>query len=280
MGDSVFVSYARLDQDFVLQLAQALKEHGVSIWIDQWNIPAGADWNRSIDDAIRNSNQFLIVLSPAATASETGGEVGGELRRALEQHKKIVPILYQPCEIPRQLLEIESADFSGGLNEELVDRLAGELCGKKPEVPQSERIKFISALYGVPKDARAFDEDLSHAQAVDLSKRLSDAQFIALRNISAWRNRYDRNARIILTSDALKQVGGSTFETARTFEILTQFGLFRVSPDSRQGNRADLSYDYTPLFFAYTNLQRYLRVANDVETEEAADSEYWLSSRG
>ena len=280
MGDSVFVSYARLDQDFVLQLAQALKEHGVSIWIDQWNIPAGADWNRSIDDAIRNSNQFLIVLSPAATASETGGEVGGELRRALEQHKKIVPILYQPCEIPRQLLEIESADFSGGLNEALVDRLAGELCGKKPEVPPSERIKFISALYGVPKDARAFDEDLSHAQAVDLSKRLSDAQFIALRNISAWRNRYDRNARIILTSDALKQVGGSTFETARTFEILTQFGLFRVSPDSRQGNRADLSYDYTPLFFAYTNLQRYLRVANDLENEEAADSEYWLSSRG
>ncbi len=63
MGDSVFVSYARLDQDFVLQLAQALKEQGVSIWIDQWDIPVGANWNRSIDDAIRNSNKFLIVLS-------------------------------------------------------------------------------------------------------------------------------------------------------------------------------------------------------------------------
>ena len=198
----------------------------------------------------------------------------------MEQHKKIVPILYQPCEIPRQLLEIESADFSGGLNEALVDRLAGELCGKILRVPPSERIKFINALYGVPKDARAFDEDLSHAQALELSKRLSDAQFIALRNISAWRNRYDRNARIILTSDALKRIGGSTLETARSFEILTQFGLFTVSPDSRQGNRSDLSYDYTPLFFAYTNLQRYLQVRNGLENEEAADSEYWLSSRG
>ena len=47
MGESVFVSYARLDQDFVLQLAQALKEQGVSIWIDQWDIPLGANWNRS-----------------------------------------------------------------------------------------------------------------------------------------------------------------------------------------------------------------------------------------
>ena len=280
MGDSVFVSYARLDQDFVLQLAQALKERGVSIWIDQWDIPAGANWDRSIDDAIRNSNKFLIVLSPAATASENAGEVGGELRRALEQHKEIVPVLYRPCEIPRQLLEIESADFSGGLNKELVDSLARELCGEKPKVPASERIKFINALYGVPKDARAFDEDLSHAQALELSKRLSDAQFIALRNISAWRNRYDRDARIILTSDALKRIGGSTFETARSFEVLTQFGLFTVSPSSRQGNRADLSYDYTPLFFSYTNLQRYLRVGNGLENEEAADSEYWLSPRG
>jgi hypothetical protein len=279
MNDSVFVSYARLDQDFVLQLAQALKERGVSIWIDQWEIPVGANWDRSIDDAIRNSKKFLIVLSPAATASENTG-VRGELQRALEQHKEIVPVLYQPCEIPRQLLEIEFVDFSRGLNEELVDRLAGEVCGEKPEVPPSERIKFINALYGVPKDARAFDEDLSHAQALELSKRLSDGQFIALRNISAWRNRYDRDARIILTSDALKRIGGSTFETARTFEVLAQFGLFTVSPDSRQGNRSDLSYDYTPLFFSYTNLQRYLRVANELETEEAADSEYWLSSRG
>jgi hypothetical protein len=280
MNDSVFVSYARLDQDFVLQLAQALKERGVSIWIDQWDIPLGANWDRCIDDAIRNSNKFLIVLSPAATASESAGEVRGELRRALEQQKEIVPVLYQPCEIPRQLLEINYADFSGGLNEELLDRLARRLLEQEPEVPQSERIKFINALHDVPKDARAFDEDLSHAQAVELSKRLSDAQFIALRNISAWRNRYDRDARIILTSDALKRIGGSTLETARSFEILTQFGLFTVSPDSRQGNRSDLSYDYTPLFFTYTNLQRYLRVANELETEEAADSEYWLSSRG
>lgn len=279
MGDSVFVSYARLDHDFVLQLAQALKEHGVSIWIDQWDIPLGADWDRSIDDAIRTSNQFLIVLSPAATASENAGEVRGELRRALEQHKEIVPVLYQPCEIPRQLLDIESADFSGGFNEELVDSLARWLRGEKPKVPQSERIKFINSLYGVPVNARAFDDDLSHAQALELSKRLSDAQFIALRDISAWRNRYDRDARIIARSDALKHVGGSTFETARSFEVLTQFGLFTVSPNSRQRNRSDLSYDYTPLFFAYTNLQRYLRVGKGLENEEAVDSERWLSSR-
>jgi hypothetical protein len=43
VSDSVFISYARLDQDCVLQLAQALKERGVPVWIDKWNIPVGAD---------------------------------------------------------------------------------------------------------------------------------------------------------------------------------------------------------------------------------------------
>jgi TIR domain len=275
MSDSIFISYARLDQDFVLPLAERLKEHGFTVWVDQWNIPLGADWDRVIDEAIRDCNRFLIVLSPAATASEYAGEVRGELRRALEQHKEIVPVLYQPCEIPRQLLNIETFDLTSGLNDAGIESLARRLRGDTSEVPPSNRLKFIQGLYAVPKDARAFEDEFTHAVAVDLSKRLTDAQFDALRELKAKRDRYDLGARGIVRSDVLKRIGGSTLEATRSLDVFIQFGLLALSANPRQRNHSDPGYDYTPLFFGYTNLQSYL--GGDTTAE---DREYWLSSKG
>jgi formylglycine-generating enzyme required for sulfatase activity len=109
MGDHVFICYARQDQDFVLKLAANLKERGVPVWLDQWDIPASADWDLTIDNALYDCAQFLIVLSPAARASR---EVRGELRTALDENKLIVPVLYQTCRIPRQLRLIQHVDFT------------------------------------------------------------------------------------------------------------------------------------------------------------------------
>lgn len=256
MSDSVFISYARLDQDYVLQLAQALKERGVPVWIDKWNIPVGADWSRAIDVAIRDCTRFLIVLSPAATVSEDAGEVGGELQLALNLQKGIGSVLYQPCEIPRQLLRIEYIDLSSGLNEASVDLLARWCNGEVlPEVPSSDRLKFIDKLQSFPKDDQAFDEEFSHTVALELSKRLSDAQFKALRDLKTLRDRYGYGARGIVESEILERIGGPTWEARRTFEALGQFGFLAFSADPRQRNHPDPGYDYTSLFFGYTNLQ-------------------------
>ncbi len=100
MGNHIFICYARKDSEFVLKLATNLKSRGVSVWLDQWNIPPGANYNRSIDTAIVDCAQFLIVLSPAVVDSV---EVEGEWLMALEEKKTIVPVLYQECRIPRQL---------------------------------------------------------------------------------------------------------------------------------------------------------------------------------
>ena len=109
MGDHVFICYAREDQDFVLKLAANLKERGARVWLDQWDISPSADWDLTIDNALYDCAQFLIVLSPAAVAS---GEVRGELRTALDENKPIVPVLYQTCRIPRRLKLIQHVDFT------------------------------------------------------------------------------------------------------------------------------------------------------------------------
>jgi serine/threonine protein kinase len=105
----VFICYAREDEAFVLQLAGNLKGRDVPVWLDQWDIPAGADWDRSIDDAIYDCAKFIIVLSSQSVESS---EVRGELRTALDERKPIVPVIHSRCRVPRQLRTIQHVDFT------------------------------------------------------------------------------------------------------------------------------------------------------------------------
>jgi len=108
LGAHVFFCYAREDRTFALELAGRLKARGVVVWVDLWDIPPTADWDRSIDRALADCAYFLIVLSPASIERR---EVRGELRTALDDNKPIVSVLYKPCLVPRQLRVIQQIDF-------------------------------------------------------------------------------------------------------------------------------------------------------------------------
>ena len=137
MGDHIFVCYAREDAGFVLRLAASLQARGVPVWLDQWNIKGGTDWDHSIDSALHDCAQFLIVLSPAAVASD---EVRGELRTALDKKKPVVPVLRQTCDIPRRLLLTQYVDFTGRSPDDVatLDLLVRAL-GMQAESPLPQR---------------------------------------------------------------------------------------------------------------------------------------------
>ncbi|HKG13167.1 MAG TPA: toll/interleukin-1 receptor domain-containing protein [Pyrinomonadaceae bacterium] len=100
---------------------------GAPVWLDQWDIPSGADWDYEIDRALYDCRHFLIVLSPAAVESE---EVRGELRTALEEDKRVVPVLYRACRVPRRLRLLQHIDCTGadsGPGEEAVRLLLDAL---------------------------------------------------------------------------------------------------------------------------------------------------------
>jgi hypothetical protein len=109
-GTRTFVSYARDDQDFVLQLATGLKARGLSLWVDQWDIPDAVDWNQAIDRGLHDCSHLVIVLSPSSIGSQ---QVRGELQVALDEGKKVVPVLYRACAIPRVLRLVQHIDATG-----------------------------------------------------------------------------------------------------------------------------------------------------------------------
>jgi hypothetical protein len=156
MSNRVFFCYAREDEAFVVPLAQQLKQRGVAVWLDQWDISAEADWDKSIDQALHDCARFLIVLSPSSVSS---GEVRGELREALDLGKPILPVLYKPCEIPRQLRVIQFVDFSGPRNnhEEALEKLLSACRG------QAEEVKLVRATLPLAAGKRHVRPDWAHA---------------------------------------------------------------------------------------------------------------------
>jgi TIR domain/PEGA domain len=134
-SERVFVSYAREDEAFVLRLASALKARGIPIWLDQWDISPGADWDRTIDRALRESGKVIVILSPNAVASR---QVRAEVQVAVDaEEKAIFPVLYRDCEVPRTLALYQRCDFRNSCNfEPKLARLAKALGAEANAPPE------------------------------------------------------------------------------------------------------------------------------------------------
>ncbi|MEM7085304.1 MAG: TIR domain-containing protein [Bacteroidota bacterium] len=106
---NIFISYSRSDSAFVLELAKKLRASGAQIWLDQLDIRPGTAWDDSIEKALANSNTVLVVLSEASVTSKN---VNDEYSYALEEEKRVVPVLLEACEIPFRLRRLQYTDFS------------------------------------------------------------------------------------------------------------------------------------------------------------------------
>ena len=104
-----FISYSRSDAEFALRLASDLRSAGQAIWLDQLDIAPGARWDREVEQALKGCGRLLLILSPASAQSEN---VQDEIGYALQQHKLIIPVLHQPCDIPLRLLRLQYIDFT------------------------------------------------------------------------------------------------------------------------------------------------------------------------
>lgn len=121
---TVFVSYARQDQDFVSRLANNLLKHDIDVWLDLYRIEPGRSWARQIGEALDDCRIMLLVLSPNAVDSEN---VDDEWNYFLDQKKKVVSVLHQPCKIPYRLSKLQYVDFDTTDFDQALARLVATL---------------------------------------------------------------------------------------------------------------------------------------------------------
>jgi len=104
-----FISYGRVDHEFAVKLAIALRESNFAIWLDQLDIPTGARWDTEVEKALNECEIFLVILTPESIASEN---VKDEIGFAIDHGMRILPILLKNCEIPLRLRRLQYVDFT------------------------------------------------------------------------------------------------------------------------------------------------------------------------
>ena len=118
----LFISYARVDKPFCVQIAETLDVH--EYWYDQ-RLYAGQEWWKEILSRLDWCEGFIYLMSPESLTSEYCQK---EFRLAVTTGKLIFPVLIHPdAQIPDRIKQLQYADLSHGLTTEGVRMLLNSI---------------------------------------------------------------------------------------------------------------------------------------------------------
>lgn len=126
----VFISHASEDKDDIVRpLANALKEEGLSVWYDEFELKIGDSLRRKIDQGLSKSRFGIVVISRAFIKKGwTNYELDGLMTKAVSGQQTLLPIWH---DITKQ----EVIDYSPSLadkvarntSQETVEEIASEI---------------------------------------------------------------------------------------------------------------------------------------------------------
>lgn len=118
---TLFISYSRVDSDFVDRLQTSLYLKGFDAWVDRRKIEGTQVWSREIERAIARCDIFLVILSPEAAESDW---VRKEISYALQLKRRILPVMHRQAIIPSLIIDIQFIDFTRDYEKGLIALLA------------------------------------------------------------------------------------------------------------------------------------------------------------
>ena len=126
----VFISHASEDKDSVVRpLANALKDRGVIVWYDEFEMKIGDSLRRKIDKGLANSRFGIVVISKDFIKKGwTNYELDGIMTRAVSGEQVLLPIWHN-------ITKKEVVDYSPSLADKIarntaintVDEIAEEI---------------------------------------------------------------------------------------------------------------------------------------------------------
>ena len=93
----VFISHASEDKDEVVRpLATALRNKGIKVWYDEFELKIGDSLRKKIDYGLSNANYGIVIISPSFVKKNwTEYELNGMVAREMNGHKAILPIWHK-----------------------------------------------------------------------------------------------------------------------------------------------------------------------------------------
>ncbi|WP_339704711.1 toll/interleukin-1 receptor domain-containing protein [uncultured Kriegella sp.] len=109
MTRKIFISYHSNDREFVVNLTHALEKKALTIWARDVHGVVGKRMDHQIQEAIEESDVVLFILSQSSVVSK---ELMDEVHASLNDRKTFIPLLIEPCELPKRLKRIQFIDLN------------------------------------------------------------------------------------------------------------------------------------------------------------------------
>jgi hypothetical protein len=86
----LFISHSIEDADWARSFAKALKERGVTVWLEDFEVKPGESWGDANESALRSSDVLVPLLDGETSSTRV---FFFELGAAIAMGKRVVPIL-------------------------------------------------------------------------------------------------------------------------------------------------------------------------------------------
>ncbi len=109
----VFLSHSSKDKDVVRALAERLRDDGVRVWFDEWEIQPGDSIPAKVNEGLAKSRVLFLFLSGNATGSDyVQMEHGSFLfRDPLNRNRRFIPVRLDDADIPVALAQFLYVDW-------------------------------------------------------------------------------------------------------------------------------------------------------------------------
>src|SRR2546422_10885127 len=87
---TVFISHSARDADWARSFAQALKQRGVTVWFDEFDVHPGESLREALESGLRGSDVLVALLDPENPAKPA---LFFELGAAFGMRKRILSIV-------------------------------------------------------------------------------------------------------------------------------------------------------------------------------------------
>jgi len=218
----VFICHASEDKvDFVEPLTNALKEAGIKVWYDRFELKLGDSLRDKIDEGLANSLYGVVVLSSSFFKKEwPKTELDALVSRQNEDGKKLILPIWHGVGIK------EVRKFS--------PILASKLAAQSSESLESivDQIKNVLNENSTPKKTA---KDKGESTETELDSEIPIRELLIM-NILAAKNEQSEVAIL----DYLKENGMSNLDCHAAISSLTEKGFIR------QTNTSPVSYNISP----------------------------------
>ena len=133
----VFLAHNSQDKPAVRELGRLLKERGLKVWLDEWNLKPGDVWQEVLAEIIQTTNSAAVLLGSDGVGPWQRLEIQGALMEFVGRGLPVIPVLLpgapEAPELPFFLKNFTWSDLRSGYDVEGLDRLEWGITGRKPE---------------------------------------------------------------------------------------------------------------------------------------------------